>query len=75
MAIQIKDYVAAIYDKGGIGTEDILDGAITAKKLANDLKSSAITNLPESGNDVDDVAAKVNSILVALRKAGIIASA
>ena len=37
MAIQIKDYVAAIYDKGGIGTEDILDGAITAEKLVDSL--------------------------------------
>lgn len=123
MAIQIKDYVAAIYDKGGIGTEDILDGAITAEKLvdslvysvedgsittakladkavttakiadiavttakladeavtadkiASALKSTAITDLPASGNAVDDVAVVVNGILAALRKAGIIASA
>ena len=75
MAIQIKDYVAAIYDKGGIGTEDILDGAITAEKIASALKSAAIIDLPASGNAVDNVAAVVNGILAALRKAGIIASA
>ena len=38
MSIQLKDYDAAIFEKGGIGTEDILDGAITANKVANDLK-------------------------------------
>lgn len=74
MAIEIKDYVAAIYDKGGIGTEDILDEAITKAKLNNDLKSEAIADLPDSVNDINDVAAKVNSILEALRKAGIIAT-
>ncbi len=71
MSIQIKDYVAAIYDKGGIGTEDILDGAITAKKLANDLKSPVITDLDTSA-ELGDVITTVNLILAALRKAGII---